>query len=683
MKKTNFITMITALIFLLITCLPAAFCAQKTISTSIIKKHTNSSPTPKKKTVICNFPPATQVVNNSGIKLHQVKIGSIIFSRNLSRCSNGCSTGFKNIHPGKNRVYIKTSPHASWNQIGSVGNFKKCKKYAVNIIKKGKLLFCAELFQRSDTDLKFNQDKKRKKLSNACNRIHPVSGFKKTISKKRKITFVPPIGNKQKSKSAKFYRIKGYKAKPAFLPVKKILRPSLDRKRVVSDLVPKDTTVLFRFISPNSHTNVSRPELQISYYLRPDIDSGYINFFLLHNGRTIMEVRKYIHELERGQRLQTFYWFLNALSYENNGTGYRISALISGNPPVLSEPFNISLPDSRERIICAIVEQEPQLYQDKILHIQAYSTHRKQLVNCQLFFIPLPGLRRRGIPVPIDNNPDTTSFEAPLTELEPGRYRLRFVADIMSGDYTHRIIAHATAESRHFSVLARPDVSSAPTPVLESYLPEAGYRLPLDIDVPVSWRVVYGWQHGDRVVFNLRHGTTELYNTARWEQTGLIKMPYTQRINSDAAGDYQVVIEHRRGSHGEQIINSVTKNFTWFYNSRTHCSSDHPMQIVNVFSPHSTFFQPGGRMHVDFCIIVSTTTHPHIEGARVTLHRESTGEEWVVGEWRPTAPIVTPQSFDWHIPEDIEVGTDYYLHISEIGGSIHSRFSHNITINRP
>ena len=85
-------------------------------------------------------------------------------------------------------------------------------------------------------------------------------------------------------------------------------------------------------------------------------------------------------------------------------------------------------------------------------------------------------------------------------------------------------------------------------------------------------------------------------------------------------------------------------------------------------------------MHVDFCVIGSIEHHHDITGGRVVLWRDSTGEEWTVGEWYP-GPI--PQSFDWLIPEDMEEGTDYYLRISEIGGSMAARFPYALRIERP
>ncbi len=479
-------------------------------------------------------------------------------------------------------------------------------------------------------------------------------------------------------RAANLAKTKGDKAKASLLPVERVRGHSPDRQGFVSDLIPKDVTSWLSFIFPNSMVNLATPELEISYYLSPAVEPGRITFFLLHNGRTVAQMRRYIHERVRERTVQTFYWFLNELSAEDNGTGYRIAAIASGHPEVFSQPFRISLSDQSGHVFCSIVERDTQFYQDETLHIQAWNPQRYHLTNCRLFFIPLPELRRRGIRVPIDTDPHSTSFEASLAGLEPGSYRLRLVADVVTGDEAHRIIAqNVRAESRPFVVLAR---STPEPPVLEVNLPEEGYRLPLDIEVPVSWHVVSGWQDGDRVVCRLRYGATDLYNTVRWEQHGLIGMFYNRRITADAEGEYQVIVEHRRGDRGQQLLNSVTRNFVWFFESRRHCSSEHPINITNVHPVRDDSFQPGGTMHVDFCVIGSIEHHHDIAGVRVVLWRDSTREEWTVGEWYPGP---TPQSFDWPIPEDMEEGRDYYLRISGIGESESVRYPYALRIERP
>ncbi len=371
----------------------------------------------------------------------------------------------------------------------------------------------------------------------------------------------------QNIKIAHSTETKANKAQPALLPAKRVRGHSPARQGLASESTSKDITPWLRFVYPSSGFTLCSPELRISYHLSPAVRPGPITFFLLRNGHIVAQTRRYILQRVTERRLQTFYWFLNELTSEENGTGYRIGAITSGHPEVFSESFRISLSEDT-RVFCSIVERDTQFYQDETLHIQAWNPQRYHLVNCRLFFVPVRGSGGSGIRVPIDSDPHSTSFEVSLAVLEPGEYRLRFVADVVHAGEPRRIISrNVEALSRPFSVLARP----SPEPsVLEVSSPEEGYRLPLDISVTVRWHVVSGWQDGDRIVCRLRHGSTELYNRVRYVEHGLLSMFYNHRITADAEGEYQVIVEHRRGDRGEQLLNSVTRNFVWFFHSRRH-----------------------------------------------------------------------------------------------------------------
>ncbi len=371
----------------------------------------------------------------------------------------------------------------------------------------------------------------------------------------------------QNIKIAHSTETKANKAQPALLPAKRVRGHSPARQGLASESTSKDITPWLRFVYPSSGFTLCSPELRISYHLSPAVRPGPITFFLLRNGHIVAQTRRYILQRVTERRLQTFYWFLNELPSEENGTGYRIGAITSGHPEVFSESFRIALSEDT-RVFCSIVERDTQFYQDETLHIQAWNPQRYHLVNCRLFFVPVRGSGGSGIRVPIDSDPHSTSFEVSLAVLEPGEYRLRFVADVVHAGEPRRIISrNVEALSRPFSVLARP----SPEPsVLEVSSPEEGYRLPLDISVTVRWHVVSGWQNGDRIVCRLRHGTTELYNRVRYVQHGLLSMFYNHRITADAEGEYQIVVEHRRGDRGEQLLNSATRNFVWFFHSRRH-----------------------------------------------------------------------------------------------------------------
>lgn len=113
--------------------------------------------------------PIAQVVNNSGASFYQVKVGNTVFSKNLSGC-NGCSSGFKTVKKGSNRISLKHSATSSWIQIGNLNGFENNEKYAVNITKGRTGSICAELYQRKNTDLTFAKDRGKRKIASVCAR---------------------------------------------------------------------------------------------------------------------------------------------------------------------------------------------------------------------------------------------------------------------------------------------------------------------------------------------------------------------------------------------------------------------------------------------------------------------------------------------------------------------------------
>jgi hypothetical protein len=112
------------------------------------------------------------VVNNSGHSLFQVKIGRVMFKRNLSRCSDGCSTGFKQVREGKSSIAVKAGRRADWEKLGTLGRFEQCKKYAVNIVSRGGSV-CAQLAERRQTDSTYNRDRTKRVIDETCARLGP------------------------------------------------------------------------------------------------------------------------------------------------------------------------------------------------------------------------------------------------------------------------------------------------------------------------------------------------------------------------------------------------------------------------------------------------------------------------------------------------------------------------------
>ncbi len=112
-------------------------------------------------------PPGAQVVNNSGVSIYKVRVGRVEFSRHLSSCFDGCSTGFKDVKKGKNRVYVKIRSTSAWKEIGTVGKFEVEKHYAVNILLKGETL-CALLALRHQTDSTYNDDRTKEAIDRSC-----------------------------------------------------------------------------------------------------------------------------------------------------------------------------------------------------------------------------------------------------------------------------------------------------------------------------------------------------------------------------------------------------------------------------------------------------------------------------------------------------------------------------------
>ena len=125
----------------------------------------------KKSATPCTEPPDAQVVNNSGLSIYRVKIGHVEFVKNLSRCFDGCSTGFKNVRSGRNQISVKMTSRSAWKMIGTVGRFENSRHYAVNILKKKGDMLCVQLAVRHQTDSTYNDDRTKEVFNNACTRL--------------------------------------------------------------------------------------------------------------------------------------------------------------------------------------------------------------------------------------------------------------------------------------------------------------------------------------------------------------------------------------------------------------------------------------------------------------------------------------------------------------------------------
>ncbi len=119
-------------------------------------------------------PPETQVVNNSGINIYQVKVGNVFFSRHIGSCSDGCSTGFKKINKGSNRVSVKIRPDSPLVYIGTLNNFENNKHYAVNLIMGRGGVMCAQQFLHNNTSIPFNENHVKEYKSDVCSRFTPL-----------------------------------------------------------------------------------------------------------------------------------------------------------------------------------------------------------------------------------------------------------------------------------------------------------------------------------------------------------------------------------------------------------------------------------------------------------------------------------------------------------------------------
>lgn len=111
--------------------------------------------------------PSIQVTNKSGMLLQKVKVNTVEFTENLDYCSDGCSTAFKNVPPGKNVIAMKVSAGSEWMALGELGPFEKNVHYSVTITRSGDV-FCAELWKRLQTVSTFNDDTTKIFLGKTC-----------------------------------------------------------------------------------------------------------------------------------------------------------------------------------------------------------------------------------------------------------------------------------------------------------------------------------------------------------------------------------------------------------------------------------------------------------------------------------------------------------------------------------
>ncbi len=116
-------------------------------------------------------PPETQVVNNSGVAIFQVKVDDKIFSEHLGECFDGCSTGFMQVKAGSNQVSVKMTAIAPWQVVGSLSGFEYNKHYSVNMVS-GKGGLCAALYFLADTSIPFNDNHSKRAVGAAvCGRF--------------------------------------------------------------------------------------------------------------------------------------------------------------------------------------------------------------------------------------------------------------------------------------------------------------------------------------------------------------------------------------------------------------------------------------------------------------------------------------------------------------------------------
>ncbi len=118
--------------------------------------------------------PDTQVVNNSGIAIHQVKVGNVFFSEHIGSCTDGCSTSFKKIKTGTNTIAVQIRPGSPWVDIGTLSGFMNNKHYAVNFVPGRGGVMCAELYLRRDTHFYFNDGHTKEIKDNVCSRFIPL-----------------------------------------------------------------------------------------------------------------------------------------------------------------------------------------------------------------------------------------------------------------------------------------------------------------------------------------------------------------------------------------------------------------------------------------------------------------------------------------------------------------------------
>lgn len=95
-------------------------------------------------------------------------MGDTIFTL-TSRGSSGGSTGFSYVAEGTNTITVKQTSTSASVSVGSLGSFQKgiSKNYAMNI-RTVSGSYCAELWQRLDTNSNFDDNTTRVLISTTC-----------------------------------------------------------------------------------------------------------------------------------------------------------------------------------------------------------------------------------------------------------------------------------------------------------------------------------------------------------------------------------------------------------------------------------------------------------------------------------------------------------------------------------
>ena len=614
------------------------------------------------KTVAPKKPPEVQVINNSELSIHSVKIGQVLFTKNLSKCFDGCSTPFKKVSKGQNRIYVKTGSIAPWQYIGVLDSFAERNRYSVNITKKGQLLCVWSTLNRNGN---------RKKLNKIC----------KKVVESEKTTTVKPLMRKNKpfkpgssiTLGKDRYFIGGTRGIQVSEPQRRHLYPQGERMRVAwRDITPgdgadsesgnflinirqvgrEDEGRAFYAGTTVARCNVSSPSFEVTI---PEIVSNGRNYYIR------------VHDLDS----EGVYG--DSDTFQIGPSGANVEVILQEPPPCphwvrdCLSSFRYRLGTPLGFTLASTVDDA--YFEVETIELQPRYGDRGGYRSWPMDPIDTGGPFSRG----------TFEWMPPLDIETPHDYRIK-VRYRFTHYSEHRL---STAYSEYIDLYD--PWPPEPTYSISISRPVTGEAYSINDGVPwlnIDWTSSH-IPDGVCYTIILTKGGVELQRFGPQPDSDKRKI---FNVNGyESGGDYSVRIEAHRDADNEEgiftpceefLASAETGHFT-LNNTNWGCSEYYPLHVYEPgYSRDPQII--GEPLRIWWVSCFDSALHKRV---RISLVREAShgGGEWEVA----SSMDASIDEITWVIPDDVPAGEGYRIRVEEIGGSAVAASTYTFSISAP